>query len=223
MLAAPPTKCGVPKQRSTHSVDVKSAGLREQLLRILKGKSVHRGTFTLASGAQSDLYIDAKETTSDPEGLILVGRVGWQLVKDTAARLQVRLDSIGGLTIGADLIASSIGIFARLEDPCSKLQTFIVRKEAKTHGRHKLIEGNFASGHSVVIVDDVVTTGGSTLQAIDAIKAAGGQIAFVIVLVDREEGGRKNIEQRGHTVVPIFSRADLIGTDAPRRSHIAVA
>jgi orotate phosphoribosyltransferase len=223
MLAVLPTRCGVFMQRSPHSVDVNSAGLKKQLLRILKSRSVHRGIFTLASGAQSDLYIDAKETTSDPEGLILVGRVGWQLVKETAARLRVQVDSIGGLTIGADSIASSIGIFAHLEDPRSKLQTFIVRKEAKTHGRHKLIEGNFAPGHSVVIVDDVITTGGSTLQAIDAITAAGGQVAFVIVLVDREEGGRKNIEERGHAVVPIFARADLIGTDAGRRSHIAVA
>src|SRR5947199_136411 len=202
---------------------MKTASLKEQFLWIIMGKSVHRDIFTLASGAQSDLYIDAKETTSDPEGLILVGRVGWQLVKETAARLQVRVDSIGGLTIGADSIASSIGIFAHLEGPRSKLQTFIVRKEAKTHGRHKLIEGNFASGHSVVIVDDVVTTGGSTLQAIDAIKAAGGQIAFVIVLVDREEGGRKNIEQRGHTVVPIFTRSDLIKADGGQRPKLGAA
>jgi orotate phosphoribosyltransferase len=223
MLAVLPTKCGVSMQRSTHPVDVKAPILKDQLLDILKEKSVCRGTFTLASGRQSDLYVDAKQTTGDPEALILIGRVGWQLLRQTAAALQTRVDSIGGLTIGADAIAFSIGIFAKLEDPSSTLQTFIVRKEAKTHGRHKLIEGNFSAGHSVVIVDDVVTTGGSTLQAIDAIEAAGGNIAFVIVLVDRQEGGREEIEKRGHKVVPIFTRADLIGTDAGRRSHIAVA
>jgi orotate phosphoribosyltransferase len=200
-----------------------AANLREQLLKILKERSLCRGTFTLASGAQSDLYIDEKQTTGDPEGLILIGRVGWQLVKETAAALQVRVDSIGGLTIGADAIAFSIGIFAKLEDASSALQTFIVRKEAKTHGRHKLIEGNFSAGHSVVIVDDVITTGGSTLQAIDAVEAAGGKIAFVIVLVDRGEGGRENIEKRGYRVVQIFTREDLIGTHAGRRSHITVA
>jgi orotate phosphoribosyltransferase len=193
------------------------------LLKILQKKSVCHGTFTLASGAQSDLYIDAKQTTHDPAGAILVGRVGWDLVKGTSTTLNVQVDSIGGLTMGADPIVSSIGIFARLEDPSSKLQTFIVRKSTKAHGRQKLIEGNFSAGDSVVIVDDVITTGGSTLQAIDAIEAAGGKIAFVIVLVDREEGGRKNIEERGHRVVSIFTRADLIGTDAGRRSHIAVA
>jgi len=199
------------------------SSLKEQLLEILKEKSVCRGTFTLASGAQSDLYIDAKQTTQDPRGAILVGRVGWELVKRVAGDLNVGVDSIGGLTMGADPIAASIGIFAHLENPSSELQTFVVRKETKAHGRLKLIEGNFARGHSVVIVDDVITTGGSTLQAVDAIEAAGGKIAFVIVLVDREEGGRENIEKRGHKVVPIFTRADLIGKDAGRRSHIAAA
>lgn len=125
--------------------------------------------------------------------------------------------------MGADPIAASIGIFAHLENPSSELQTFVVRKETKAHGRLKRIEGNFARGHSVVIVDDVITTGGSTLQAIDAIEGAGGRVAFVLVLVDREEGGRENIEKRGHKVVPIFTRADVIGTDAGQRSHIAVA
>jgi orotate phosphoribosyltransferase len=213
MLAALPTKCGVLMRHSTHSVDVMAQTPKEQLLEILKEKSVCRGTFTLASGARSDLYIDAKQTTGDPEALILIGRVGWKLVSD----------SIGGLTIGADAIAFSIGIFSKLDDPSSTLQTFIVRKEAKTHGRHKLIEGNFSAGHSVVIVDDVITTGGSTLQAIDAIEAAGGNVAFVIVLVDRQEGGREEIEKRGHKVVPIFTRTDLIDRNAGRRSNIAVA
>jgi len=202
---------------------VKQQGPKQELRKLLTDKSVCLGNFILASGAQSDLYIDAKQTTQDPRGAILVGRVGWELVKRVARDLRVQVDSIGGLTMGADPIAASIGIFAHLENPSSELQTFVVRKEAKAHGRLKLIEGNFARGHSVVIVDDVITTGGSTLQAIDAIEAAGGKIAFVIVLVDREEGGRENIEKRGHKVVSIFTRADLIGTDTGRRPHIAVA
>jgi orotate phosphoribosyltransferase len=222
MLGAAPTKRGVFMQRSTHSVDVKTPRPRDQLLEILNDKSVYRGTFTLASGAQSDLYIDAKQTTQDPRGAILVGRVGWDLVKRMARNLGVRIDSIGGLTMGADPIALSIGIFARLEDPSSELQTFVVRKSRKSHGRQKLIEGNFSPRDSVVVVDDVITTGDSTLQAIDAVEAAGGKVAFVVVLVDRQEGAREKIEERGHKVVPIFTRAELIGTDAGRRSHIAV-
>jgi orotate phosphoribosyltransferase len=223
MLAALPTKCGVSTQRSTRYVDVKATTPKEQLLEILKEKSVCHGSFTLASGVQSDLYIDAKQTTQDPRGAILVGRVGWEVVKQVARGLRRRVDSIGGLTMGADPIALSIGISAHLEDPSSELQTFVVRKEAKTHGRQKLIEGDFSPGDSVVIVDDVITTGGSTLQAIEAVKGAEGKIAFVIVLVDRQQGGCENIEKHGYRVVPIFTREDLIGVHAPRRSDIAVA
>jgi orotate phosphoribosyltransferase len=210
-------------QRSPPSIDVKARTPKEQLLEILKKKSVCRGTFTLASGGQSDFYIDARQTTHDPRGAILAGRVGWELVRRVAKELGVHVDSIGGLTMGADPIVLSIGISAHLDDPSSDLQTFVVRKSAKTHGRQKLIEGNFSAGDSVVIVDDVITTGGSTLQAIDAVEAADGKIAFVIVLVDRQEGGRENIEKRGYRVVPIFTRAELIGTGVPQRSDIAIA
>ena len=223
MLAALPTKCGVLMQHSTHSVDVKAPRPKEQLLEILKEKSVCRGAFTLASGAQSDFYVDAKLTTSDPRAALLVGSVGWELVKETTRAGIIHVDSIGGLTMGADWMALSIGIAAYLDSPSRDIQTFSVRKSAKKHGRHKLIEGNFSAGDSVVIVDDVVTTGGSTLQAIDAIEASGGNVAFVIVLVDRQEGGREEIEKRGHKVVPIFTRADLVDRNAGRRSHIAIA
>jgi orotate phosphoribosyltransferase len=202
---------------------VKSPSLETELLAILAEKSVCHGNFTLASGAESDLYVDAKLTTSDPRAALLVGRVGWELVKETAKARNVRVDSIGGLTMGADWMALSMGIAAHLDSPESEIKTFSVRKSPKKHGRHKLIEGNFSKGDSVVVVDDVITTGGSTLQAIKAIEEAGGQVAFVLVLVDRQEGGREAIEQRGHLVVPIFTRADLIGTNADRRSHIAIA
>ena len=223
MLAAIPSKCGVLMQHSTHSVDVNPLTPKEQLLEILKEKSVCRGAFTLASGAQSDFYVDAKLTTSDPRAALLVGSVGWELVKETTRAGIIHVDSIGGLTMGADWMALSIGIAAHLEDLQAALRVFSVRKSAKEHGRLKRIEGNFSPGDSVVVVDDVITTGGSTIQAIDAIEEAGGRIAFVIALVDRQEGGRENIEKRGHKVVPIFTRADLIGADARQRSHIAVA
>lgn len=182
---------------------------RTELLELLIRKSVVRGEFTLASGAKSDLYVDAKLTTLDPRGAVLVGKVGWALVKETIARRGLEVDSIGGLTMGADAISLCIGMAAFLENAESDLQTFTVRKAAKAHGRQKLVEGNFAAGHRVVVVDDVITTGGSTLQAIDAIEAEGGRVAFVIALVDRQEGGRKNIEQRGFEVVSIFTREDV--------------
>ena len=191
---------------------------KQELRELLTKKSVFQGSFTLASGAQSDLYIDARLTTLDPRGAHLVGQIGWKLVKDNAAKLGKSIDAIGGLTMGADPVALSIGLAALVDDPHTALQVFTVRKSAKIHGRQKLIEGNFAKGDSVVVVDDVITTGGSTQQAIDTIEAAGGRIAFVLVLVDRQEGGREKIEKRGYTVVPIFTRVDLIGTDAGQRS-----
>jgi orotate phosphoribosyltransferase len=182
---------------------------KEQLRAILQEKSIYHGEFTLASGAKSDFYVDARLTTLDPRGACLIGEVGWELVNETALKLGKRVNAIGGLTMGADPVALSIGIAAQRQNSSNPLQVFTVRKTAKEHGRQKRIEGNFSSGDSVVVVDDVITTGGSTIQAIEAIEEGGGQIAFVIVLVDREEGGRANIEKRGYKVVPIFTQADL--------------
>jgi orotate phosphoribosyltransferase len=195
----------------------------QELLDVLIRNSVCRGNFTLASGAQSDLYVDARLTTLDPRGARLVGQVGWKLIKENATKLGGQIDAIGGLTMGADPIAVSIALAALTDEPPALLQAFVVRKSVKTHGRQKLIEGNFRKGNFVVVIDDVITTGGSTLQAIEAIKDAGGRVAFVLVLVDREEGGREAIEKHGHKVVALFTRSDLIGADAGSRSQIAVA
>jgi orotate phosphoribosyltransferase len=223
MLAVDSTIYCLSTRTTPQPIDVKVSSLEAELRAILVEKSVCHGNFTLASGAQSDFYVDAKLTTSDPRAALLVGRVGWRLVKETATARDIHVDSIGGLTMGADWMALSIGIAAYLDSPSIDIQTFSVRKFAKKHGRHKRIEGNFSKGQTVVVVDDVITTGDSTLQAIEAIEEAGGRVGFVIVLVDRQEGGREAIEQRGHAVVPIFSRTDLIGTNAGRRSNIAVA
>ncbi len=198
-------------------------GYREELRKLLTERSVCLGKFTLSSGAESDFYFDAKLTTLAPRGAILVGEAGWKLIKETAAKLGVHVDAVGGLTMGADAIALSIGIAAYTEDPSTELQTFTVRKIAKQHGRQKLIEGNFSEGDSVVVIDDVITTGGSTIQAINAVESAGGQVAFVLVLVDRQEGGRAAIEKLGHRVVALFTREELIGANAGERSQSAVA
>jgi len=191
-----------------------SSPLKEQLRALLQEKSVCHGEFTLASGAKSDFYVDARVTTLDPRGACLIGQVGWELVKETSSKLGKHVDAIGGLTMGADPVALSIGIAAQRQDPSSPLQVFTVRKSAKEHGQQKRIEGNFSPGDSVVVVEDVITTGGSTIQAIDAIEEAGGHVTFVLALVDREEGGREAIEQRGHVVVAVFTRRDLADGDA---------
>lgn len=180
---------------------------RTQLLSILRRKSVLYGDFTLASGKKSDFYCDARLTTLDPRGAIALGEVGWEVVSGQAAKLGVKPVAIGGLTMGADPVALAIGIGAARAG--EDLQVFSIRKQAKSHGRGKLIEGNFKPGDTVVVVDDTVTTGGSTLEAIEKVRAEGGIVAFAVVLVDRGEGGRGAIEASGVPVVAIFSRADI--------------
>ena len=125
--------------------------------------------------------------------------------------------------MGADPIALSIGLAAHLENPANTLRVFNVRKDQKKHGLRKHVEGNFSTGDSVVVVDDVITTGGSTIQAIEKIEA-GGRVAFAIVLVDRQEqNGRANIEARGCPVVAVFNRLEVLAADARKQPHSAAA
>jgi len=182
-----------------------------QLKSILLEKSVRTGEFTLASGKTSDLYIDCRVTAMDSKGAALVGSVGWEAVKAKIAAENLDVQCIGGMTMGADPISLTVAMASALDQPESFLQAFTVRKEPKGHGRGKRIEGNFQSGDHVVVVDDVITTGGSTLKAIDAIEAEGGKVLFALVLVDREEGGRQAIEARGIPVLPLYSRTTLLG------------
>ena len=185
---------------------------REKLREILLKKSVRTGEFTLASGKTSDLYIDCRVTTMDPVGALLVGEVGWEAVAQFIADQGLKIDCIGGMTLGADPVSLAVGMESVRRNPENFLQVFTVRKEPKGHGRGKQIEGNFTEGDTLIVVDDVITTGGSTLKAIDAIEAAGGKVAFALVLVDREEGGRQAIEERGIPVLPLFTRTTLLGS-----------
>jgi orotate phosphoribosyltransferase len=114
--------------------------------------------------------------------------------------------------MGADPIALAIGIASYEARDERLLNVFAVRKEPKAHGQTKLIEGNFQKGNTVVVIDDVVTRGESTLKAIDAVEKEGGKVAFVAVLVDRQEGGRQRIEERGYSVVSLFTKDDLLST-----------
>lgn len=178
---------------------------------MLLDKSVRTGRFTLASGKESDLYIDCRVTTLDCHGANLVGDLGWSTVRDFLHAHRLAVQAIGGMTMGADPIALAVGMTSARRDPDHALQVFTVRKEPKDHGRGRQIEGNFAPGDTVVVVDDVITTGGSTLKAIDAIEREGGKVAAALVLVDREEGGRQAIEARGIPVIPLFTRTTLLG------------
>ena len=177
---------------------------------LLLEKSVRTGTFTLASGKESDLYIDCRMTALDPFGAAMIGDMGWAAVRERIQTEGLSIDAIGGMTLGADPISLAVGMASARQHPDEALQVFTVRKEPKGHGRGKQIEGNFAEGNTIVVVDDVITTGGSTLKAIDAIEREGGKVAFALVLVDREEGGRQAIEERGIPVVALFSRSTLL-------------
>ena len=177
---------------------------RQQLVHLLAKRSVQTGHFTLASGKTSDLYIDARLTTMSPEGLSLIGPLAIQILK--AARW--KLDSVGGLTLGADPIAYAISYASNFAPPL--LRVFTIRKEAKTHGTGRLIEGTFLQGDRAVVVEDVITTGSSALKAADAVKAAGGHVTGILALVDRQEGGREAIENAGYKVISITDRRELM-------------
>ena len=183
-----------------------AAALKSMLLE----KSVRTGNFTLASGKQSDLYIDCRVTALDPFGATLIGELGWHAVRSKIHSSHLAIDAIGGMTLGADPISLAIGMTSARQHPAEALQVFTVRKEPKGHGQGRQIEGNFSPGNTVIVVDDVITTGGSTLKAIDAIEREGGKVAFALVLVDREEGGRQAIEARGVHVISLFTRTTLL-------------
>jgi orotate phosphoribosyltransferase len=171
--------------------------------RLLLERSVRRGDFVLASGRRSSFYVDARLTTMSAEGLALIGRLG-------LAALSARgwaADGIGGLTMGADPVAYAIAAASAMTT--RPVQAFSVRKEAKSHGTGRRIEGNFTAGNRVVVTEDVITTGGSALQAVEAIQAEGGVVLGILAVVDREEGGREAVESRGLTVVALTTATRL--------------
>ena len=173
------------------------------LVQMLATRSARRGSFTLASGRQSDLYIDARLTTMSPDGLAIIGPLAM-------ARIRARgwhVDAVGGLTLGADPVSYAIAHASALAD--TPIRAFTVRKEAKAHGTGKVIAGPFRTGDHVVVIEDVITTGGSALRAVDAIRAAGGVVVGVLAVVDREEGGREQIEAKGLTFDPLFTATSL--------------
>jgi orotate phosphoribosyltransferase len=176
----------------------------DRLLSLLAERSARRGQFTLASGRQSTLYIDARLTTMSPDGLALIGPLALAAIRGAAWNA----DSIGGLTLGADPVSYAIAYASAATD--APLRAFTVRKEAKAHGTGRLIEGPFREGDRVVVIEDVITTGGSALRAVEAIRSAQGIVVGVLALVDREEGGRESLESAGLPVVALARAADIV-------------
>src|SRR5579864_6248211 len=179
---------------------------RQQLLAMLAEKSFRLGQFKLSSGGSSDYYIDCRLTTLDANGALLTG----ETVQEELERRGWKADAIGGLTMGADpiVVATSV-VSAQRGKP---LHGFLVRKAEKTHGTGQRIEGFRAKSARVVIVDDVCTTGASTVQAIEAAREYGFEVVGVLCLVEREEaGGRANVEKTAHPApfVALFTANDV--------------
>jgi len=166
--------------------------------------------FILASGGTSPYYLNCKPVTLMAEGMAVIGALGYEALKPFG------LAAVGGLTLGADPIANAIAMHSHARS--HSLNAFVVRKEPKKHGTEQWLEGELAPQSRVAVVDDVITTGGSTIKAIERIRAAGHTVEHALVLVDREEGGREAIEALGVEVHALVTRTELL-----TRMHAAVA
>jgi len=172
---------------------------------LFRERSFRRGEFVLSSGAKSDYYIDARPATMSAPGQRLIGRLGLAAIDgrgwDAAA--------VGGLTLGADPVAYAIAHASSREG--RDIDAFTVRKQPKTHGTGRRVEGNLAAGDAVVVIEDVLTTGGSALDAIRALESEGARILGVLTLVDREAGGSDRLAAEGYAVAALFTVSELLG------------
>ena len=162
---------------------------REDLIQHILDLAVVHGKVTLASGKEADYYVDLRRVTLDGAAAPVVGRVMRELVADWD------FEAAGGLTLGADPVAVAMLHAASAEG--ERLDAFVVRKESKAHGLQRQIEGTSVEGRRVLVVEDTSTTGGSVMQAVEAVKAAGGIVAGVVTIVDRNTGVRERIEAAG--------------------------
>jgi len=181
--------------------------IKDELKPIILEMSYEQREVTLASGRKSNFYFDGKQTTLHARGGLLVGKAFWEEVK----KFEGPIDGVGGLTMGADPIATATSIAAELEG--QSVHAFIIRKEPKGHGTGQWLEGrkNLPPGSRVVIVEDVTTTGGSSIQAVERAQEEGLVVLGIVTLVDREEGARENIEAKGQVLRAVFTRTEIVG------------
>jgi len=184
--------------------DLAVAHQRERLLELLRTLSFQEREVTLSSGKKSNFYIDCKQVSLDAEGQFLIG----QLFRAVIDAIAPDARAVGGLTLGADPLACSTSVMSFLAG--RPLHAFIVRKEPKAHGTQQWIEASarVTQGTPVVVVEDVCTTGGSALKAVERARLHGLEVRRVVSLVDREEGGRAVIE-REVPFSPLFTRSDF--------------
>jgi orotate phosphoribosyltransferase len=165
--------------------------------------------FTLASGKTSNYYFNCKPTTLDPEGMYLIGNILFDMLGQTD------ITAAGGLTLGADPIANALSLISYQKG--RPIKSFIVRKDVKSHGTKSAVEGNITPGEKVAIIDDVITTGGSTITAIEIAREAGLLIDRVVALIDREEGGRENISKHVARIDAVLTRSEIMELYKQRR------
>jgi orotate phosphoribosyltransferase len=177
--------------------------IRERLLQVLKERSLFWGEFTLSAGGTSRYYIDAKRTLMDAEGAHLVARLLLEKMQEAGA------NAVGGPSIGADFIVPAVAAWSFQQG--HPVEAFVVRKEPKKHGQRRLIEGNLSEGAKAVLVDDVITTGGSVIRAVKAVREEGGEVLKVLCLVDRKEGGAENLAAEGIPLEGIFQIDEILG------------
>ncbi|KPK44689.1 MAG: orotate phosphoribosyltransferase [Nitrospira bacterium SM23_35] len=186
-------------------LEVFSTDMKNRLMELIIEKAFRYSeepVFRLVSGKMSNYYFNCKAVTLCPEGMYLTGNLIFDLIKD------LRVKGIGGLTLGADPIAYAAAYTSYLRG--MPVEAFIVRKTAKAHGTMQWIEGNIAKDDTVVIVDDVITTGKSTIEAITRSQQAGLEIVKVIALIDRQEGGKEAIAAIGYQLTSIITREEVM-------------
>ena len=174
---------------------------KDALVSLVREKSLEFGDFTLASGKKATYYLDCRKVTLDSAGALLIAEGILELIGEPLP------DAVGGMAIGADPISAAIITVAAVQG--KKLRGFIVRKEAKAHGKGRDVEGPVTSGDEVVIVEDVVTTGGSSLKAIERVEAFGMKVAGVIAIIDRMEGGAEAFAKRGYKLASLLTIRDF--------------
>ncbi len=179
--------------------------MKNELVEMLCEKSFKytaEPTFKLVSGRMSRFYVNCKPTILDPHGMFLVGNLVFESIRD------LKPEGVGGLTFGADPIAIATAFASELKK--EPVKAFSIRKEQKDHGVVKWLEGDLEEGSRVVIIDDVATTGGSTIKAITRARAEGMNVVKVVVLVDRQEGGLEHIQEYVPVVSALITRDELV-------------
>jgi orotate phosphoribosyltransferase len=180
---------------------------KQRLMELVREKALRFGDFTLASGKKAKYYLDGKQITLDSFGARLIAEGILELIGDELPA------AVGGMAIGADPITAAVITMAGVQG--KPLKGFLVRKEAKGHGTQKFVEGPVSSGDGVVIVEDVVTTGGSSLQAIERVESIGLKVVKVIAIIDRMEGGAQAFTDRGYSFASLLTIRDF-GIDPPK-------